>query len=248
MSEAVASQQAQTSIDKALDVCEALSRAPRGLSVAELARALSQPAPTVHRLLALLRRRGYVRQDEETQRYSLTLRMLDLSFQLLGRSELRLHGYAVLRDHVLRSGHRAFLAMPAQDEVTYVWPSGPDEVAMRTVYGREMPAHCAIYFSPTLATRRLSCLRLGAAARVGHDLRVERLGPPAADGAPQRLCCTCAPVNDYTGREVARVGLFVHRAEDGPLASDDQRACRELAAQVSRRLGYIPLAPMSESA
>ena len=31
---------------------------------------------------------------------------------------------------------------------------------MRTVYGKEMPAHCAVYFSPTQATRRLHCLRL----------------------------------------------------------------------------------------
>jgi DNA-binding IclR family transcriptional regulator len=237
-----------TSIDKALDVCEALSKAPRGLSVAALARSLALPAPTVHRLLALLRRRGYVRQDEETQRYSLTLRMLDLSFQLLGRSELRLHGYAVLREHVVRSGHRAFLALPSRDEVTYVWATGPDEVAMRTVFGREMPAHCAIYFSPTLATRRLSCLRLGGPGTASDDGGVERLGPPAAEGASPRLCCTCAPVRDYTGREVARVGLFVHRAEDGSLAGDDQRTCRELAHQVSRRLGHIPMAPMSESA
>ena len=101
-----------TSIDKALEVCEALSRAPRGASVGELARTLGLPAPTVHRLLAVLKRRGYVRQDEETQRYGLTLKMLDLSFQFLGRSELRLHAYPVLREYVLGSGLRAFIADP----------------------------------------------------------------------------------------------------------------------------------------
>ena len=39
----------------------------RGLSVTELARQLRQPAPTVHRLLAVLKRRGFVRQDEDTR-------------------------------------------------------------------------------------------------------------------------------------------------------------------------------------
>ena len=43
-----------TSIDKALEVCEVLSGAPRGMSLSDLARALRQPAPTVHRLLAVL--------------------------------------------------------------------------------------------------------------------------------------------------------------------------------------------------
>jgi DNA-binding IclR family transcriptional regulator len=82
------------------------------LSVAELSRALHQPPPSIHRLLGVLKRRGYVRQDEDTQRYGLTLKMLDLSFRFLGRSEIRLHGYPVLRDYVLRSGLRAFLRFP----------------------------------------------------------------------------------------------------------------------------------------
>jgi DNA-binding IclR family transcriptional regulator len=229
---------ATTSIDKALEVCEALSRAPRGLSLAELTRTLQQPASTLHRTLGVLRRRGYVRQDEETQRYGLTLKMLDLSFQLLGRSELRLHAYPVLRDHVLRTGARSFLAIPDRSEVTYIWAAGPDDVAMRTVYGREMPAHCAIYFPPMLETRRLSCQKLGD-PRAAADGRIERLGPDATDG-PQRLCCTCAPVHDYTGREVARVGVFAHRVEDLVLASNDQTTCRELARQISVRLGHLP--------
>ena len=45
---------ATTSIDKALEVCEVLSGVPRGMSLSDLARAVRQPASTVHRLLALL--------------------------------------------------------------------------------------------------------------------------------------------------------------------------------------------------
>ena len=86
-----------TSIDKALEVCEALSGVPRGMTLSDLARALRLPASTVHRLLAVLKRRGYVRQDDETQRYGLSLKMLDLSFRSLGRSELRLHAYPIRR-------------------------------------------------------------------------------------------------------------------------------------------------------
>ena len=56
-----------TSVDKALNVCEVLSGQPDGLSVSELAQTLELPVSTVHRgywLLAGLRTRGYVRQDE----------------------------------------------------------------------------------------------------------------------------------------------------------------------------------------
>lgn len=234
-----------TSIDKALEVCEALSRSPRGASVGELARTLTLPAPTVHRLLSVLKRRGYVRQDEETQRYGLTLKMLDLSFQFLGRSELRLHAYPILREYVLRSGLRGFLAIPHSDEVTYIWATGPDEVAMRTVYGKGMPAHCAVYFMPTQTTRRLGCLRLDAPQDVTRGpAALRRLGPPAVEGAVPPLGCTCAPVMDYTGREVARLGAFGHSTDETPLVTTTNRDCWELARQVSRRLGYLPPASM----
>jgi IclR helix-turn-helix domain len=230
-----------TSIDKALEVCELLSSQPRGASLSDLARGLRQPPSTVHRLLSVLKRRGYVRQDDETQRYALTLKMLDLSFKALGRSELRLHAYPVMREHVLSTSHRGFIAIPASGEVTYLWRSGPDEVAMHTAYGREMPSHCSLYFSPQ-GTRRLSCLKLTHRDEVADPERiVVRLGPPPVEpDASQRLYCTCAPVCDYTGHEVARVGLFGHGADDRPILTDHHRGVWDLAHRISRRLGYLP--------
>lgn len=233
-----------TSVDKAFDVCEALSHEPAGMSLSDLARVLKQPRPSVHRLLTVLKRRGYVRQDEETQRYSLGIKMLDLSFRLMGRSELRLHAYPVLRDYAAQSGFRTFLAVPSAGEVTYIWSAG-DEVAMRSVYGREMPAHCATYFDHG-QSRRLSCLRLTDARDVARSAeRVIHLGHEAAaeDGAvagdAQRLFCTCAPVFDYSGREVARVGVFGHGPDDRPIVGVHNRGAWELARHVSMRLGYL---------
>ncbi len=242
----------QSSLEKALDVCEALAGANRGLSVTELARTLRQPPATVHRLLRILKRRGFVRQDEDTSRYSLTLKMLDLSFRLLGRSELRLHAYPVLREYVLRAGLRTFVAVPAGDEVTYLWQGGPDEVGMHTTYGREMPVHCSKYIEPT-ATRRLTCLKLEQPRDAAQVDRIAlRFGKPAErsevnPSAPpmQRLLCTCAPVHDYTGRQVARVGVFAHASDEHPFASAQTAAAVELAWLISVRLGHLPGAAVS---
>jgi IclR helix-turn-helix domain len=239
-----------TSIDKALEVCEVLSGMPRGMSLSDLARALRQPASTVHRLLAVLKRRGYVRQDDETQRYGLTLKMLDLSFRSLGQSELRLHAYPIMREYVLRTPYRGFIAIPASGEVTYVWSTGPDEVAMRTVYGKEMPGHCAMYFSPRQATRRLSCLRLATQSELAKpEATVVRLGPPPVEpDALQRLFCVCAPVRDYTGQEVARVGVFGHGADDGPILKEHHRGAWDLARRISMRLGHVPVSALESTA
>ncbi len=241
---------AVTSIDKALEVCEVLSGVPRGISLSDLARSVRQPASSVHRLLGVLKRRGYVRQDDETQRYGLTLKMLDLSFRSLGQSELRLHAYPIMREYVLRTPYRGFIAIPASGEVTYVWSMGPDEVAMRTVYGKEMPGHCAIYFSPRQATRRLSCLRLAAPSELSKpEATVVRLGPPPIEpDALQRLFCTCAPVRDYTGQEVARVGIFGHGTDDGPILTEHHRGAWDLARRISMRLGHVPASALESTA
>jgi len=233
----------QTSLEKALDLCEALAGAQRGMSVTELARVVRRPAPTVHRLLGLLKRRGYVRQDEDTARYSLTLKMLDLSFRILGRSELRLHAYPVLRDYVLRTGLRAFVAVPSAGEVTYLWRAGADEVGMHTTYGRDMPVHCAVYIEPG-ASRRLTCLKLEQARDAAQTDRVAlRFGTPAPHQPPvQRLLCTCAPVHDYSGRQVARVGVFAHAAEERPFSTEQTAGAAELARLLSLRLGHLSAA------
>ena len=241
---------AMTSIDKALEVCEVLSGMPRGMSLSDLARALRQPASTVHRLLAVLKKRGYVRQDDDTQRYGLTLKMLDLSFRSLGQSELRLHAYPIMREYVLGTAYRGFIAIPGSGEVTYVWSTGPDEVAMRTVYGKEMPGHCAMYFSARQATRRLSCLRLAAQTELTKpEATVVRLGPPPVEpDALQRLFCVCAPVRDYTGHEVARVGVFGHGADDGPILNQHHRGAWDLARRISMRLGHVPASALESTA
>ncbi len=244
------SNSAVTSIDKALEVCEVLSGVPRGMTLSDLARALRQPASTVHRLLGVLKRRGYVRQDDASQRYGLTLKMLDLSFRSLGQSELRLHAYPIMREYVLRTPYRGFIAIPGTGEVTYVWSTGPDEVAMRTVYGKEMPGHCAIYFSARQATRRLSCLRLAAASELAKpEATVVRMGPPPMEpDALQRLFCTCAPVRDYTGHEVARVGVFGHGADDAPILTEHHRGAWDLARRISMRLGHVPASALESTA
>jgi IclR helix-turn-helix domain len=231
---------ASTSLEKALDLCEALAGAERGLSVTELARAVKRPAPTVHRLLSVLKKRGYVRQDDDTSRYSMTLKMLDLSFRLLGRSELRLHAYPVLREFVLRTGLRAFVAVGSEGQVTYLWSAGTDEVGMHTAYGREMPMHCAMYIAAG-AQRRLSCLKLQQHRDASQPERIAvRFGAPAPQQpSVQRLLCTCAPVHDYTGRQVARVGLFAHANDEGPFSHEQPAAASDLARLLSLRLGHL---------
>jgi hypothetical protein len=230
---------ALTSIDKALDLLEVLSEEAEGLPLRDLVTRAALPAPTVHRLLAVLRRRGFVRQDPDSGRYALTLKLLDLSFRYLNRSDLRLHAYPALREFTTGSPARAFLASPSEGQVSYVWGGQDDGPAMYTAYGKPMPSHCSMFYTDGQA-RRLSCARLCRHADVvGSRDVVRRLGDEHARSS-LRLNCACAPVRDYTGQEVARVGVFSHGQAEDDLHTVHVRAAWDLARATSLRLGHLP--------
>lgn len=71
------------SLDRALDIIEALCRANRGMAIRDLADATRLNKSTVYRMLQTLRRRGFVMQDEDTGRYYMTTRLYDLGNQVV---------------------------------------------------------------------------------------------------------------------------------------------------------------------
>jgi DNA-binding IclR family transcriptional regulator len=227
----------QTSADKALHLLEVLSGEPGGMALGDLARNAGLPAATAHRLLMVLRRRDFVRQEGEGGRYVLTLKLLDMSFRYLNGSELRLHAYPSLREYAATTTARAFVSLPA-GEVTYVWGGQDDAAAMYTAYGKPMPGHCSLYFAEG-QQRRLSCARLCAGADVARSSEVVRRLGDAGTPESYRLNCACAPVRDYRGQEVARVGVFTHARGEQPLHDEHVPAAWELARATSVRLGYL---------
>lgn len=65
-------------LDKALDVLEAIGSAPQGLDYPMLARAVALPRTTLYRMLATLVQRGMIRRDRSRKVYRLGFRYLEL--------------------------------------------------------------------------------------------------------------------------------------------------------------------------
>ena len=65
-------------LERTFGILEVFSEARPEWSTTEIARALDLPVPTVHRILAALKRLGYVSQHEETKRFRLGLGALEL--------------------------------------------------------------------------------------------------------------------------------------------------------------------------
>lgn len=105
-----ASEQSRYSVpnlERALSILELLSATPCGLSLSELATALSIPTNSVFRISRTLEERGYLERDEASKRFRLTLKLLRLSCgPAAGErslTESALEAMRELRDEVLET-------------------------------------------------------------------------------------------------------------------------------------------------
>lgn len=108
------------SLDKAVDLLEALAGESRGLSLAELAKRTGFNPSTAHHLVATLRRRGFVDQDPETRNYRLGYKIVGLANQFLHDADLYTAGVGPIRDLRDASGDTTYLNILQGREVVSV--------------------------------------------------------------------------------------------------------------------------------
>lgn len=127
------------SVDRVLDVLEALAAAGAPLGVTEVARRAGLPQASTHRLLTALADRGYVRQDAD-RRYAVglaALRLGDQAYRELGALAL-----PHLRHAVVRTGETVNLAVLEGGLMVYVAQApSPHTLRIFAEVGRRVPVH-----------------------------------------------------------------------------------------------------------
>lgn len=154
------------SVDRALDLLEALSAADGEVSITALSTRTGLHVSTVHRLLATLLRRGYVRQNPETSRYYAGAKLATLAEGRSRYGELRLRARPLLRAIVDTTRETANLVVLDESAAVYIdtVPS-PQVVRLFTAIGNRVPLH---------ATGAGKCL-LAALPQARRDALVGRL-------------------------------------------------------------------------
>lgn len=109
-----------TAVERCLSIVEALVDESAGVSLVDLAARLDMPNSAIHRTLATLASRGYVRQDPATQAYALTLRLSTLGFRLLGARHLPDAGQLVLQRLAEETGEYCRLAVVDGGGLTWI--------------------------------------------------------------------------------------------------------------------------------
>ncbi|HLR43725.1 MAG TPA: IclR family transcriptional regulator [Brevibacterium sp.] len=129
------------SVDRTIDVLEALAEAGGTARSKEIAQVVGLPVPTVHRLLATLNVRGYVLQLPD-RRYALGARLVRLGTVAAEQSGAQVQ--PVLDRLVARLEETVNLAFLTQDTMTYVaQASSHRSMRMFTEVGRRVALHAS---------------------------------------------------------------------------------------------------------
>lgn len=131
-------------LERTFGILEVFTESRPEWSTTQVARELELPVPTAHRILAALKRLGYVSQDGQTRRFRLGLAALSLGERARTLADLRPVAIGPLRELSEATGETALLTVlsPARDRsvcLERVETSQPLRLSVQP--GRQLPLH-----------------------------------------------------------------------------------------------------------
>lgn len=255
-----------TTFVKGLQVLESLAKHPNLSGVSEIARHLGLTKSNAHRLLQTLVACGYVRNQEQSGKYELTLKVWELGAAVVDRLDLKTVSAEYLEALSQSTGETVHLSVLEGAEVVYLDKvDSPHPIRAYSRVGGRAPAYCVATGKALLAHAAAELIDEVALAlktytpitvATPNALKVELERIRDCGYAVNRgewrvgVCGVAAPIWSSNGRVCAAVGL------SGPADRFKPRNQRQLAAavvrvaqQISGRLGYRPEAgvELSES-
>ena len=131
------------SVDRALAILELLQKNVSGLGVTEISHEMGLAKSTIHRMLASLKNKGYVKQDPVTEHYQLGLKLIELGSVVSQSLEIRSIAKPFMDNLVKETGETAHLVVLENFEVIYIEKiESPYTIRMYSTIGKRAPIHC----------------------------------------------------------------------------------------------------------
>lgn len=244
------------SIDRIFDIIELLSTGQQGMSVTEIGRKLELHKSTVHRLLSVLRDRGYIEKDAETNFYRIGPRFVDVASLYLNKLEIKTEAEPYLRELSRTVNETVYIAVLQDSMVVYINKVEQfDSLRKYSVIGQRKPIYCtslgkALMFDKSVEEIRalLSGVQFMPFTQNTHrsvesfiaDIALSRERGWTQDREEEEIGIQCvgAPVYDYRGHVIAAISVST-RKEDNIGLRFEQVGPRvvEAARGISSRLG-----------
>ena len=249
-------QQSVKSAERVLDIIELLARERSGLSFTALLRTLQLPKSSLHELLGVLIRRGYITLSPETRSYTLGLRVWESGQAYLRQHDLASEARPIMDEIVRTLNETVQLAvLDGVENVYLAIVNCTHAVRLQSEVGKRLPAYATglgkvllAHLDPAELARRLDGQTLAQFTpntiadmpALLERLELVRQNGFALDNQEYTpgLRCVAVPITDVTGHTVAAMSVSIPLMRMPHPPFDE--ALRTLAAaglSLSRRLG-----------
>ncbi|MDR2018774.1 MAG: IclR family transcriptional regulator [Syntrophobacterales bacterium] len=245
------------SLERALQILNTFDTEKENLTLAQISSILTLPRATVLRLCSTLVKYSFLKQDPETKRYSLGIRLFELGSIVYNSFSLRRIASPHLSQLKMKVGTTVFLGTLNNDELLYMDkkedPKNP--VRFTSAIGRRRPPYWGMLGPAILAhqsdseiDRILDKHRLEPTAKksfVNKEEFVAWLRQIREQGfaidderAMDGISGVAAPIRDASGRVFAAVGIaFISSSLDSKGVDRIVKEATATANNISRELG-----------
>jgi IclR family KDG regulon transcriptional repressor len=244
-------------IDRAAQILDCFGFDHQELSVSEIGAKTGLHRSTAHRILMALEYNDLIKQDPDTSKYHLGIKLFKLGHQAVSQLNLREICRPFLSRLMNDTRETIHLAVLDDDQVLYLDKvEGPHALRMPSRVGRHIPTYCT-----SLGKAMLSCLddqeikgilrrqtlkpltknTVKNIDQLLADLRSVRKRGYAVDNEEIEigLRCVGAPLRDYTGGMVGAISVAAPSArlseKNTPVIG---RIILAIAAEISEKLGF----------
>lgn len=215
------------SLERALRIIEILAHSEKPLGVTEIGKLIGVHKSTAYRLVYTLRQFGYVDQDEETEKYYLGLKPLELSSIINERLDIKRVIRPYLEELSDKTGETIHLAVREEDDVVYIDKiESKHAVRMYSRIGARAPLYCTalgkclLAFGPesvikkwvskeSLPQKTENTIKTGE--ELARELEEVRCQGYALDREEfeQGVRCIGVPILNKSGRAIAAISISI---------------------------------------
>jgi len=250
------------SLERGLAILSSFHSDRQLIGVSELSRELELSRSTAHRYISTLARLGYLQQDQDSKRYRLGPKVLDLGFSAINSMDLREISAPHLRQLSDKTGYTVNLAILDGTDVVYIERCrtarpGQWEIDLNLHVGARLPAYCTAMGKAILAfvpedRREEIIAQIDFAPRGPNTItdpqafrdelaRIRESGIAVNnEELAYGLRSIAAPIHSHSGEVVSALNLAVHRT----MVSMDELiarlgpAVRQTARDISLGMGH----------
>jgi DNA-binding IclR family transcriptional regulator len=131
------------SVDRTLCILEVLSDYEEGMGITDISEKVGLHKSTVHRLLSTLIYKGYIKQDQVTSKYSLTLKLFELGSKKVEKMNIVSIAQPYIKELMEKTNEVVHLGVREGEELIYVAKVEPQKsIKMYTRIGMRKPMYC----------------------------------------------------------------------------------------------------------